>query len=89
MMSELPRYDLVVIDVRVIDPATGLDGRAEVAISGGRIAAIAPELPPHQAGRTIDATEERYLTSVRGSQRNLIAAAGGLAEGRMVFANLN
>ncbi len=58
MTSELPRYDLVVTGDRVTDPATGLDGRAEFAVSGGRIAAVAPKLPPHQAGRTIDATEE-------------------------------
>jgi dihydroorotase len=49
-----PQYDLVLEGGRVMDPATGLDSVRNVAIAGGRIAAIA-------AGRlrgttTIDAT---------------------------------
>jgi dihydroorotase len=51
-----PRYDLVISGDRVIDPASGLDGPAQIAIASGRIAALAEELPPHGAARTIDAT---------------------------------
>ena len=54
-MSE--RYDLVIRGGRVIDPANGIDGAREVAVAGGRIAAVAERLPPHTAERVVDATE--------------------------------
>ena len=56
MANALPKYDLVVAGDQVIDSASGLDGRAEIAVKDGRIAAIAPELQPHEAARTVDAT---------------------------------
>ncbi len=50
-----PRYDLVIAGDDVIDPARGYRGPAEIAISEGRIARIAPRLPPHETKRRIDA----------------------------------
>ncbi|MBV8188612.1 MAG: amidohydrolase/deacetylase family metallohydrolase [Alphaproteobacteria bacterium] len=44
--------DLVLRGGRVIDPAQGLDGVFDVAVSGGRIAAIGKSLPP--AKETLD-----------------------------------
>jgi len=41
---------------RVIDPASGTDRTADVAVENGRIAAIAPDLP-RSADRTIDCTD--------------------------------
>ncbi len=38
-----PRYDLVIAGRDVIDPARGFRGPAEIAVSNGRIAAIAPD----------------------------------------------
>ncbi len=55
MIRERPRYDLVITGGRVIDPASNLDGRAQVAVTDGRIAAVAPELAPFDSARTIDA----------------------------------
>jgi dihydroorotase len=49
-------YDVVISGGRVIDPANGIDGVREVALAGGRIAAVAERLPAHTAGRAIDAT---------------------------------
>jgi dihydroorotase len=37
-------FDLVICGARVIDPAQGLDGRYDVAIRNGKIAALAPDL---------------------------------------------
>jgi dihydroorotase len=52
-------YDLVIAGGTVIDPAAGLHGPADVAIAGGRIAAVAPGIaqggPGARARRTIDA----------------------------------
>ena len=47
---------MIVQGGRVIDPAGELDGPAQVAVTDGRIAAVATELPAHQAKNTYDAT---------------------------------
>ncbi len=47
-------YDLVIKGGRVIDPAAGVDTLSDLAISGGRIAAIHPEIVPG-AARVLDA----------------------------------
>ena len=47
-------FDLVLKGGRVIDPAGGRDGRFDIGISGGRIAAVEPSLPTENAGRAID-----------------------------------
>lgn len=49
-----PRSTLI-RNARVIDPASGLDRTADIAIAGGRIAAIGPRLPKGDAAETIDA----------------------------------
>ncbi|HLQ78279.1 MAG TPA: amidohydrolase family protein, partial [Terriglobia bacterium] len=48
------KYDLIIRGGRVIDPANRLDGLRDVAISGGRIAAVAPNISA-SAGQIIDA----------------------------------
>ena len=40
-----PRYDLVILHGRVIDPASGMDRVAHLAIAGGRIAAVTSHPP--------------------------------------------
>lgn len=42
MSGQQPNYDLVLKGGRVIDPRNGVDGRMDVGIEGGRIAAVAP-----------------------------------------------
>jgi len=56
MAREPERYDLVITGGRVIDAANGIDGLCQVAVKDGRIAAVANELPPHEAARTVDAS---------------------------------
>ncbi|HLG70723.1 MAG TPA: amidohydrolase/deacetylase family metallohydrolase [Chloroflexota bacterium] len=48
-----PKYDLLVKGGHVFDPGQELDGRLDVAIAGGRIAAIQPDIPASDARRTI------------------------------------
>src|SRR5262249_10576016 len=48
-------YDLVVKVGRVIDPAQRVDRAADVAIAGGRIAAIRPSINADQAADVLDA----------------------------------
>ena len=52
MASEPETYDVVLKGGRVIHPVRKFDGVADVAIRGGRIAAVAETLPPHRAART-------------------------------------
>lgn len=49
-------FDLLIKGGEVIDPGAGLVGRLDVGVSGGRVTAVAPDLPADQAGRVIDAT---------------------------------
>ena len=49
-----PRYDVIVKGGRVIDPSLRLDAVRDVAISGGRIAAVEPEIAA-DAAAIIDA----------------------------------
>jgi len=48
-------YDLLLTDGEVLDPTAGLKGRLDVAIAGGKIVAVAPNLPRSEARRTISA----------------------------------
>jgi dihydroorotase len=47
------RYDVILKGGHVIDPKNNIDGRMDVAIRGGQIAAVAPNIAA-AAGRTID-----------------------------------
>jgi dihydroorotase len=48
-------YDLIIAGGRVIDPSHAFDAVADVAIAGGKIAAVRPGLAPASAAATIDA----------------------------------
>src|SRR5262245_54665440 len=47
-------YDLVLKGGTVVDPSAGLDGRHDVAVTGGTIARIAPDIAAAEATRVID-----------------------------------
>jgi dihydroorotase len=56
-MSEHERsIDLLLKGGRVIDPANRLDGIADVAISGKKIARVAPSIPAAEARHVVDVT---------------------------------
>jgi dihydroorotase len=48
-------YDLLVKGGRVIDPAAKLDRIADVAVVGGRIARVGPDIPATEAADVVDA----------------------------------
>jgi dihydroorotase len=48
------RFDLVLAGGHVIDPANGRDGKFDVGIRDGKIAAVAPSIPRAKAKRVID-----------------------------------
>src|SRR5665213_2749370 len=49
------KYDLLLTDGDVLDPAGGLKGRMDVGIAGGKIVEVAANLPQKEARRTISA----------------------------------
>ena len=49
------QYDLLVTGGDVMDPSAGLRGVMDIAISGGKIVAVAPGIPEAQARKTISA----------------------------------
>ncbi len=54
-------YDVVLRGGRVIDPAQGMDGRFDVAIQDGRIAAVDADIPGHAAQDVIDVSGQLVL----------------------------
>ena len=54
MNTAADKYDLVLKGGRVIDPAQDLDAIRDVAIAGGRIAAIEADIAASRAARTVD-----------------------------------
>ena len=50
----VPRYDLLLKGGHLIDPASGLDAKMDVAVSLGRIAAVEKDIPASQAGKVVD-----------------------------------
>jgi dihydroorotase len=47
-------YDLLLKNGHVIDPLNGVDGKHDVAIAGGKIAAVAADIPVSQAQKVAD-----------------------------------
>lgn len=50
------QYDLLLKGGRVIDPKNSIDGMLDVAVAGGRIAAVAASINAAQARRVVDVT---------------------------------
>jgi dihydroorotase len=49
------KYDLLIQHGEVVDPGAGLKGRLDVAVSGGKIALVAPSVVASEAKKTISA----------------------------------
>lgn len=60
-MTDQPQYDILITGGEVVDPGSGLSGQLDVAISDGRIAAVAANLDRAQAREVIDASGQ-YVT---------------------------
>jgi dihydroorotase len=50
------RVDTLITGGSVLDPASGVNGRRDIAITGGRISQVAATIPRGDAARVIDAT---------------------------------
>jgi dihydroorotase len=57
-LNEAPVHDLVLKNGRVIDPANKRDGRFDVAVKDGKIAAVEPVIDAGHASRVIDVADK-------------------------------
>src|SRR5579864_5969028 len=53
-IAQAQQFDIVLRGGRVIDPASGLDERQDVAVSGDHIAAVRPNIPAAEARRMLN-----------------------------------
>src|ERR1700688_3542658 len=60
-MAENPKYDLLLRGGRVICPASGIDGTHDVAVRGGRIAAVESTIVPSSASEVVDVAGKLVL----------------------------
>src|SRR5271154_4342169 len=60
-MSVSTTFDLLLRGGRVIDPASGVDGLKDVAIRGGKIAAVQADILPASAKEIVDVTGKLVL----------------------------
>jgi len=56
MDPEFTKFDMIINGDRVIDPSSGLDGPAWIAVNDGKIVSVSGEPPLQSASRCIDAT---------------------------------
>ncbi|HLU58642.1 MAG TPA: amidohydrolase family protein [Pseudonocardia sp.] len=62
MTPSPPSFDLLITGGHVLDPVSGIDGRTDIGITGGRIAAVAPNLDPTRAARVLEIRgDDRYV----------------------------
>jgi len=54
--GQSPAYDFILKGGHVIDPANNIDGVMDVAVAGGKIAAVQKDIPSSAAQRVIDVT---------------------------------
>ena len=57
-------FDILLQGGRVIDPATNFDGLADVAVTGGRIAAVAPGIPASAARQVVDVSGKLVIAGM-------------------------
>jgi dihydroorotase len=73
-------YDLLIRGGTVIDPAAGINERRDVAISGGKVAAVEASIGADQAERTLDAAGKLVVPGLIDLHAHLFAGVGGGAE---------
>lgn len=69
--SQEARFDLLLKGGTVVDPAAGLEGMCDVAITGGRIAAIGPDLNPGHAKELVDTSGKLVLPGMIDSHAHV------------------
>ena len=80
-MAAAQQYDFVLRGGRVIDPGNGIDGRMDVAVSNGRIAAVQPDIPAAKARRALDVTGFYVVPGLVDLHAHVFGYEGSLGAG--------
>src|SRR5712692_5656431 len=72
-------YDLVLRGGRVIDPASGIDARLDIAVAGERIAAVQANIPVTQARRVVDVSGLYVVPGLIDLHAHVFGYEGSLA----------
>src|SRR6185503_1457997 len=64
---------------RVIDPANGIDGRMDVAVTGGKIVAVKADIPASQGRKVIDASGLYVVPGLVDLHAHVFGYEGSLA----------
>jgi dihydroorotase len=59
--AQAQQFDTLIKGGEVVDPGAGLRGKLDVAIAGGKVAAVEPDIDPSRAAQVIDASGQ-YVT---------------------------
>ena len=71
------KYDILLKNGLVVDPVNGRNGRFDVGIAGGKIAAVEPELDPTQAAQSYDLTGRHVLPGIIDTHVHVSPWIGG------------
>ena len=75
------QFDLLLKGGYVIDPANNINQVMDVAVSGKRIAAVAPDLDPKLAARVVDAAQ-KYTRLLIDTTKLMTSGFGQAAPGK-------
>lgn len=69
-------YDLLLKGGHLIDPANNVDGPRDLALAGGRVAAVAGDIPAEKADRVIDVSGLVVMPGLVDIHAHMFATAG-------------
>ncbi len=81
------KYDLLLTNGEVVDPGAGLRGRRDVAVAGGKIAAVAAGLEPAEARRVVDVGGRFILPGLVDVHAHLFVNSSDMGENADRFCN--
>jgi dihydroorotase len=74
--AQAPRYDVLLRGGHVMDPRNNISANRDVAIAAGKIAAVAPQINPADAAKTIDVTGLHVIPGIVDIHTHVFAGTG-------------
>jgi len=74
--AQAPRYDVLLRGGHVIDPRNNISATRDVAIAAGKIAAVAPQINPADAAKTIDVAGLHVIPGIVDIHTHVYAGTG-------------
>jgi dihydroorotase len=74
--AQTPRYELLLRGGRVVDPRNNLSANRDVAIAAGKIAAVAAQIDPSSAAKTVDVAGLQVVPGLVDIHTHVYAGTG-------------